>query len=360
MAHRRFAYLLALAGALLFQIVNENYLAHFLLVLCVALPLLSLALSLPGMLGCRLALSADPTALDRGSKGRWLVCVEPSNALPLSQLTIRLVGEDLLTGQREHRRLVLSGVARRRPVELEASTLHCGLLELRVRKAKVCDYLGLFSLPVPRPPPPPRRGRPHPARGGRAPRPGEGYPPRPRPAHLLCLPIPAEVELPALPEEGSAPPDSVRAARLGPGDDYDLRAYRPGDPMRSVHWKLSSKWDELIVREQVQATAPVPLLALDRFGPPEVLDRLLDRLLGLSRALLDRQRPHAVLWLDGTGRPQLRAVSDERQLADCLWALMDAPAPLHGPSLKDRPELLRGPDGPAFPIHVALEGGAHD
>lgn len=332
MAHRRFAYLLALAGALLFQIVNENYLAHFLLVLCVALPLLSLALSLPGMLGCRLALSADPAALDRGSKGRWLVCVEPSNALPLSQLTIRLVGEDLLTGQREHRRLVLSGVARRRPVGLEASTLHCGLLELRVRKAKVCDYLGLFSLPVP----------------------------RPRPAHLLCLPIPAEVELPALPEEGSAPPDSVRAARLGPGDDYDLRAYRPGDPMRSVHWKLSSKWDELIVREQVQATAPVPLLALDRFGPPEVLDRLLDRLLGLSRALLDRQRPHAFLWLDGTGRPQLRAVSDERQLADCLWALMDAPAPLHGPSLKDRPELLRGPDGPAFPIHVALEGGAHD
>ena len=40
---RRILYGLTLVGVLLFHITNENYLAQFLLCLCVALPLLSLA-----------------------------------------------------------------------------------------------------------------------------------------------------------------------------------------------------------------------------------------------------------------------------------------------------------------------------
>ena len=326
---RRIIYSLALIGVLLFHITNENYLGQFLLALCVALPVLSLALSLPGMMGCRLELSASPPSLERGGDGRWLASIESPNGLPLSRLTVRLAAENLLTGESDHRRLILSGIARRRPVELAAPTDHCGLLELRVAKAKVCDYLGLFSLPVS----------------------------LPQPARMVCRPIPVDVELPNIPEGQGSRAAPVSAARLGPGEDYDLRDYRPGDPMRSVHWKLSSKWDELIVRERSEALVPLPLLTLDRFGPPEALDRLLDRLAGLSRSLLDIQRPHGVLWLDRDGQPQLRVVSDEKQFSDCLLDLLGSFAPLDGPSLEERPELLRGPEGPVFRIHVDQEGG---
>ena len=38
MAGRRILYSAALAGALLFQITNDNYLARFLLALCIARP----------------------------------------------------------------------------------------------------------------------------------------------------------------------------------------------------------------------------------------------------------------------------------------------------------------------------------
>ena len=329
MIFRRILYGLTLMGVLLFHITNENYLAQFLLALCAALPLLSLALSLPGMLGCRLALSASPASLERGGDGRWQVSIETPNGLPLSRLTVHLTGENLLTGQKDHRRLILSGVARRRPVELTASTARCGLLELGVDRARVYDYLGLFSLPVS----------------------------KPRPARMLCRPIPAPALLPALPEGQGVRPSSASAARTGPGEDYDLRDYRPGDPMRSVHWKLSSKWDELIVREPAETLTPLPLLTLDRFGEPEALDKLLDRALGMSRALLAVQRPHALLWLDRDGQPCLCAVSDEKELEDCLLELLGSFAPLSGPALDDRPELLQGPGGPAFRIHITLEGG---
>ena len=64
-----------------------------------------------------------------------------------------------------------------------------------------------------------------------------------------------------------------------------------------------------------------------------------------------------MLWLDRDGQPQLRVVSDEKQFSDCLLDLLGSFAPLDGPSLEERPELLRGPDGPVFRIHVDQEGG---
>ena len=333
MLYRRIIYGGVLVGVFLFQITNENYLAHFLLALCAAMPLLSLALSLPGMLGCRLTVSAVPAALERGEAGRWQLSVEVPVGLPLARITLRLTEQNLLTGETRGRRLAMTGVARRKPVELSAPTGHCGLLELWVGRARVYDYLGLFSrrLEVP------------------------------APARLLCRPIPAAAEPPAISEGQGLRPTAGSAARRGPGDDYDLREYRPGDPMRSVHWKLSSKWDELIVRERSETLVPLPLLTLDRFGPPEALDKLLDRLAGLSRALLDVQRPHGVLWLDRDGQPQLRVVADEKQFNDCLLDLLGSFAPLRGPSLEEHPELLRGPDGPVFRVHVSPEGGdGHD
>ena len=329
MAFRRVLYALLLLGALLFQITNDNYLAYFLLSLVVVMPVLSLALSLPGMLGCRVELSAVPAALDRGGDGQWLLTVDTPNALPLARLSVALVGENLLTGETERRKLRLSGVARRRPVELSAPTGHCGLLELQAKKITVYDCLGLFSRRVAPPPP----------------------------ARLLCRPVPIPAELPALPEGQGTRSAPAGALRQGPGEDCDLRDYRPGDPMRSVHWKLTSKWDKLIVRERTQGFTPLPLLTLDRFGPPARLDRLLDRVLGVSQALLAVQRPHNLLWLDKDGQPVLRSLSDEGELAACLLDLLGAFAPPTGPALDEHPDLLVVPGGAALRIHVTPEGG---
>ena len=329
MLYRRLIYGVVLAAVVLFQITNENYLACFLLALCVALPLASLALSLPGMRRCRVALSARPAALDRGEAGGWSVEVDAFAGLPLSRISLRLTRENLLTGQREASRLRLTGVARRLPENLPADTGHCGLLELRADRLWVCDYLGLFALPLKTPPP----------------------------ARMVCRPVPVQCEPPDVPDGQGLRPSSKSASRRGPGEDYELREYRPGDPMRSVHWKLSSKWDDLIVRDRADAVMPLPLLTIDRFGTPEELDRLLDRLTGMSRALLNVQRAHAVLWLDRDGAPQLHTVSDEREYAELLLALLTGPAPEAGPAIDDFPELLQSQEGPVYRFHITPEGG---
>ncbi len=324
MVLRRLIYCMALAGVLLFQITNENYLAHFLLALMVALPLLSLALSLPGMAGCRLSLSAAPPHLTRGDRGMWRLSVENRSLLPLARLSLRLETRNLLTGASRRQKLALSGVIRRAPEEFPVDAAHCGLLEFRVRKVRVWDYLGLFSLPCT----------------------------QPQCARLSVDPVPVSPGPVNIPEGQGVRPQSSGAARRGPGEDYDLREYRPGDPMRSVHWKLSSKWDELIVRERAETVTPLPMLAFDWSGPPDRLDRVLDRLSGLSRALLAVQRPHVLVWLDQAGDPVRRVVNDEKDLRDSLLVLLSAPAPASTPSIMDKPELLSAGAGPAFCIHV--------
>ena len=326
---RRLAWAAALTAALLFQITNENYLGRFLLALCVALPLLSLALSLPGMLRCRLTLSAVPAATARGGGAEWAVDTSVPPPPPQAPVTPPREG-----GKQRHRAPPPGGVAgngvARRPARTNAPTEHCGLLELRADKLRVWDCLGLFSLRLP----------------------------PPAPARLLCLPLPVQADPPRIPEGAGQRPTPRNAARRGPGEDYDLREYRPGDPLRSVHWKLSSKWDQLIVKERAEAVTPLPLLTLDRFGTPGELDALLDRAAGMSRALLDAQQPHALLWLDGAGEPQLHPVADEGEYHRMLTALLSGPAGERGPALDDCPAGLQGLDGPAFRIHInAGEGG---
>lgn len=327
MIHRRIIYGLTLVAVFLFQITNQNYLAHFLLILCIALPLLSLAISLPGMLSCRLRLAAEPDAVSRGEEAQWTLSVENRAGLPIPRLLLRLESRNRFTGRREKSRLVLSGLVRRKPLTRPAHTDRCGLLEFKVTKVRVYDCLGLFSI---------RR-------------------PLPEAARLLSLPVPVDPGPLNLPEGQGVRLTPAGAAKGGWGEDYDLREYRPGDPMRSVHWKLSSKWDELIVREPVDTCVPLPLLTFDRFGPFDLLEPVLDRLLGYCQALLAVQRPHAVLWLDDEV-PSLHTISDLKDLRDCLLAILSSPAPEGGVSILDRPELIRVPGQNVFHLHIDGRG----
>ena len=50
---------------------------------------------------------------------------------------------------------------------------------------------------------------------------------------------------------GAAAGDGMMQNRKGgdPSEVFDIREYAPGDDVRTIHWKLSSKTDELIVRQ---------------------------------------------------------------------------------------------------------------
>ena len=332
MRSRRILYAALVGAAVLFQILFRFYLSTFVLVLILALPVLSLLLSLPGLSGVRLAVTPAASTVRCGEPACLHLALEHTSPLPLVPPRVRLRWRNQLTGEEGLLRAVPVQGA---PVSLTVPAGHCGRLVCRVEGAWSCDLLGLFPLPL-------RRGP-------------EGA--------VLVLPVPAEPEdltdLSTCWNRGT-----VLRPRPGggPGEDYDLRDYRPGDPLRSIHWKLSSKRDEPVVRETLEPIQPLIVVTYDHFGTPEALDRTFARLYGLSRRLLEQGYPHHIQWSSPvTGAVEDRAVDEERDLPACLEPSLSTPAPAAGISILDR-ALLR-PAGPGRPLHLhvtpeGVEGGA--
>ena len=227
MVGRRIVYGVALLAALALQIFYDGYLAQFLLICVIALPLLSLALSLRGVIGVHLELTPSASQLVQGESGQWQIAAHTRSFLPVARLTMVVTLENRLTGDRQRQRLKTSGLSRGMARTLPMDTSHCGQLTCQLHRVRALDLLGLFAFPVS----------------------------TPALVHALVLPQPAPTEdLPPLPQMPAG--DSLKWRGTPSMEDYDLREYRPGDPLRSIHWKLSSKHDSLVVREPVKTGLP--------------------------------------------------------------------------------------------------------
>jgi uncharacterized protein (DUF58 family) len=286
------------------------------------LPILSLLLALPAALGCKLRLTGEGAFRRRGDAGQWALGAEGPALFPVTRLKLRLRLCNDLTGQTEKRRFVLDRRAGE-GLRFPAPGGHCGRVTCRVTRARMLDYLGLFALPVRRPPP----------------------------SAVLVLPVEDPLaELPDLEPVGT--PGEGERRQETPDGDYELREYRAGDPIRAVHWKLSSKREELVVRQWLGERRPQIVLRVDRFGTPEQLDRVLDRLWTLSTVLLERDCPHQVQW-EAEGELRAAFVSDRANLLDCLGEMLSCPAPLQGTPMEGRPETDPG----ARYFYLGTEGG---
>lgn len=306
MARCRVGYLLALGAAGLFFLSFKEYFSFYILVLALVFPLFSLLVSLPGMLGAALSLSPVSRAVRRGDEAAVELRFSNRSKCSVARLRSDLICVNELTGEQHKLRQTISGGSQGAVLREALPAGHCGMLRWEVTRLRVYDLLGLFS---------------------------------------LRLSLPAAVLMPVLPLE--LPPEPV-AALLGEeqnpillprpgggcGEDYDLRPYRPGDPLRSVHWKLSSKVDDLIVRETLEPLKAESALTLDLFGTPEQLDAALDRLDAISRALIEREQPHLIRWLNqSSGVLYSRHITCQSDLRACEWALLSTPAPSGGASL---------------------------
>lgn len=179
-------------------------------------------------------------------------------------------------------------------------TAHCGALEISIRGLYIFDILGLFPFRVTRP-------------------------------QRICLPIrPLPIAPDTLPELGNN--TAVRwQPRRGGGfsENHDLRLYRPGDNLRQIHWKLSAKTGNLILREPLEPLRSRLLLRLDYSGTPEQIDHKLGVLLWMSRYLLQRNLPHHWQVMTAQGVKTF-SCEDEYTLLSSLDELLQCKPATHG------------------------------
>ena len=288
MAGRRLLYLTVLAVSIVFYLSYQEWFAWFVLLIILLLPLFSFVISLPAMLTFT-AQPEGPAALTMGDSGDvWLM---GQCGWPVPPFKGRVKLRHIQSGQILHYR---SGGS--------LPTDHCGGIAVTGERVWVYDYLGLIGIPV-------RRSQ------GRT---------------VLVRPKIAQMK---------APNDLnrylARSWRPKPGGGYaenhDIRLYRPGDSLNQVHWKLSAKTGQLILREPMEPIRERLVLTMDLHGD---IDRSCGHLLWLSRNLLAQDLAHEIRCLTGDG-VIIHDVTDENKLMTAMDDLLCHPmAP--GGTLRDR------------------------
>jgi len=92
-------------------------------------------------------------------------------------------------------------------------------------------------------------------------------------------------------------------------DVSDVREYIPGDKLMSIHWKLSAKKDDLMVKDRVSMSDQQMVIVVSLAGEPEQVDEVLTTAYGVVRAFVDDQIYVRLMWWS-----QARFGFEERQI----------------------------------------------
>lgn len=280
-------YLLALAGIYLFRLSYIGWFGQYLLAAAAALPPLLLLLSLPSMLSLRVSLHARPYCT-RGESCRLALSLDTGRLMPLNWVRVKIRTENLFTGETELKTYTYRFV-KDSDGYVPLNTKLCGMLLCRVESWECRDLLGLFTVK--------RRGK----------------------GAARCAVLPASAA-PDTPVNISAALNAAVTLKPkyggGYSEEHELREYRPGDTVNSIHWKLSSKTDQVIVREPLVSANNQVFLLLSRVGAE---DRGLECLYWLSLRLCSMEIPHIIV------SDSQYEVSNERQAAAAIAGLLEKP-----------------------------------
>lgn len=254
--------------------------------LCVLPPLL-LLFSLPSMSRVRLNISAPPQ-VSRGCGATLNINFSTKAILPLSRVRVFLKIENSYDGELTKSKYTYSNVLTSSG-KVSLPTELCGVFTCTVTHYECRDMLGLISI---------RR------KCG---------------ASTRCTVLPNPVQPDKHPNIDACMDTTVNLRpKYGGGysEEHELREYRPGDTVNTIHWKLSSKTDDIIVREALEPENDQIFLILSKTGKQ---DRGLESLYWLSLQLCSRETPHIIV------SGNMYSVENEDESAAALSAILSSP-----------------------------------
>lgn len=157
-------------------------------------------------------------------------------------------------------------------LDLPLGVRYCGLARIRIDRLEYMDPMGLLVIRLPL------------AVSGE------------------CVILPQEQEDCSDCREGYQMGISEAEETLAKGNDFsevtDMREYRPGDRLKDIHWKLSAKKQDLMVKERASVAQSQVILLLDLSGEPERVSQVLRLAYGLAKSFLGEYVPVRILWWD--------------------------------------------------------------
>lgn len=237
-----------------------------------------------------------PASARKGEPFSLLLREREKSRFPRGRLSAVVSAENLLTGER----LTLRGKGADR-VSWEITSPYCGCLTFRLERLRVYDLFGIVSLPVK------------------------------ASAQKRTAVMPDTFPVPVRPETApSEQTDSQEYAQDRRGQDrtetYQLRSYVPGDSLSLIHWKLSSKLGQMVVRDPALPVDRRLTVLFDRswgMVEPARADGIGEAAASVCQALSDAGLPFRLVWTAGERLAHIDITAPE-QLPEAVASLLKA------------------------------------
>ena len=213
MTGRRILYALLLIGGTVMHFAYGQYVSHYVLLFLLFLPLFSLLISLPSILTSRVYINGGED-VTRNRSAKVTLKIECGFFLPPELIKVKIESKNLFLDTRASCEKVRFFGTRTGTLAFVPDTSRLGTVRYRIRSARACDYLGLFSIPI-------------------------------RRSGAVALTVLPDEERPIPEPELVEPSDRILKPKpQGFSEEHELRPYREGDAINLIHWKLSEKYDD--------------------------------------------------------------------------------------------------------------------
>lgn len=215
-------YLVVLLSAFIFSLFFTEWFSWYLLLVILCIPAFSLVCSLPFMVvnavkGFYVTIPNEITVREKlhigisSKNGKGFFC-------PLMKISFKASND--FAKYKKRYKFIYGGFAEKIAYKkTNTLTRNCGCLKIEAKYIKLYDMLGIFFIPVKL----------------------NSY------AEVLILP--KEEKPGVMPDSEQIEIIGYKPKPSGFAEEYELRGYQRGDSLKNIHWKISARYDDFIVKE---------------------------------------------------------------------------------------------------------------
>ncbi|HEX3037459.1 MAG TPA: DUF58 domain-containing protein [Oscillospiraceae bacterium] len=273
----RVTYAAVLAVAILFYLFFDGYLSFITLLFVVMLPIVSFLCTVFARARLNVLLEGTSTATTKGTPAQYSMTITNTSFFPIAHAMLMLDCRNSLCAQEKKAVLHLSiGACGNTEIKRNIVSQYCGKLTMRLDCIRIYDYLGIFALPK-----------------------KVNFQ-----TDIYVLPLTVQINT-EIDSRTNYNVESNTYSKVKSGDDpseiFEIREFREGDRLRSIHWKLSSRLDKLMVKEFSLPLDNSILVLFDLLTAPlALIDTEIETVVSISRFLLNSQICHTIEWYDSS------------------------------------------------------------
>ena len=280
-------YSISLISTFIFFLFYKMWLSWYILIALLAIPVFALIVTIAASLTVKFSI-VNPAVTVKGKPAFIKLSIE-GIASAFSFYKVKMITTDHMAGTQEKKVIVIcdNGVTK---IPLE--TDHCGAYSYKLSKLKVYDLLGFFHF-------------------------DQNIN---KDIELLVKPSP---EMPGyMPDMYGFKAKNLRKSSKPNSEIYDIRDYQLGDPVKTIHWKMSAKKDKYLVKEPLEEYGGYSRVILKMTDDRDELDLHLGQILFTSKFFIDHEVAHIIRVIPPDSREVAFSIESNIDLERALHTIL--------------------------------------